>query len=674
MKEEQLKNLENNLQLELGRLFRLMNERVQEELRKYWNDTLLLQGHIDLILSPIHELHQEYNHLLLEYRKTVFEKGYDEGKRLVIRELKKNRFALKSEPVTIKYESNELFGTIRETERMLEQDTFTATESTLSRVDKNINQILTDGYKEGKGIKEVSNRIQQRFNQLETWEANRIARTEIHSSHSLGRRQSYLDLDVEYVEWSSAHDKRVRGHKKTDLANHMIMDGEIKPINEKYSNGLLYPGDKSGRIEEWVNCRCSEAPVIMPPDRMAPVGQTQFREADIVSVAPVNTDSLLRRATGGKLGWSEFRKVLGGASVESVVRGAAVEATKEPTQKQLKTNLTKEELEQVKWAKDVQTSKYVSETGKAKARETLNKLYEKALNGKPKPAPVKTPTKPKTTAPITKSVENMTSKELYESMTKADKKKYDKYKQKVANANKNIKQLGESPLLLDIKKKNLLELRKLEQKQRDKLQNKGKPKTKQKPTKTYKRTLDNIHNDIEIPTEELIPKLEKWIKKRCKNTVEFGYNFNTKTGELIGKEIRGTKGHVTITDMGKGTGTIHSHPRNGMSAPSVADLESFRCEKGQHHFMVSEHEIWYVKSTDNFGIGGMGQQLDLHKAHDSCRQRAYDKVAKEIKKGKIEPTEDVIAEALNKYTGDEILKTFNSPPWSKTMAVKRYYI
>lgn len=138
-------------------------------------------------------------------------------------------------------------------------------------------------------------------------------------------------------------------------------------------------------------------------------------------------------------------------------------------------------------------------------------------------------------------------------------------------------------------------------------------------------------------------------------------------------EIRGVKGRIAIEDKGENAGSIHSHPRNGMSAPSVEDLETFRCKKEQHHFMVSEHEIWYVEAKDSFGINAMGQQLDLQKAHKECRDRAFETVKEEIKKGNIEATEESIAKALDKYTGDEILKTFNDSPWNKTMTVKRYY-
>jgi len=352
----------------------------------------------------------------------------------------------------------------------------------------------------------------------------------------------------------------------------------------------------------------------------------------------------------------------------------------EPTDAQLKANLTTEELEQVNWAKSVLSKDFHTEKMKAKAQSTLDELYSKALKETTSTKTVKEPNKPVTetkTQTKSNSIEEMTSQDLYESMTKADKKKYDKAKEKLATVEKNIKTIGENDLLLGMKKDRLLEIHQLEQKQREKLQNKGKRKPKEKTVRTHERTLDNIHKEIDIPVKDLIPKLEKWIDKRCKNTSEFGYHFKISNGEIIdglkNGEIRGVKGRIAMKDLGAETGSIHSHPRNGMSAPSIEDLETFRCKQQNHHFMVSEHEIWYVHATDQFGIGAMGQQLDLQKAHKDCRNKAFKKVEKEIKSGKLEATEEAIAKKLDEYTGDEILKTFNKPPWNKTMTVKRYY-
>lgn len=356
-------------------------------------------------------------------------------------------------------------------------------------------------------------------------------------------------------------------------------------------------------------------------------------------------------------------------------------STEGPTEDQLK-NLSKQDMEMVEWAKGILKNPNMGTKQKNYAQKRLDEIYEKAMgkttteNNKTKTSVKKQVKKPKTQSK-SNNIENMSSQQLYDSMTKADKKKYDKAKKSLENIENTLNSVGESDLLLSMKKDALLKIRQLEQKQITKLQNKGKRKPKEQKVRTHERTLDNIHKDIEIPTDQLIPTLEKWIDKRCKNTAEFGYHFNIKDGEIIGGlkdgEIRGMKGRISMRDLGEETGSIHSHPRNGMSAPSIEDLETFRCKKQDHHFMVSEHEIWYVHATDRFGIGAMGQQLELQAAHKDCRDKAFERVSKEIKKGDIKATEEAIAKKLDEYTGDEILKTFNSPPWNETMTVKRYY-
>jgi len=641
------------LEKELNHFFIKLKKEVLDALKEYWSEYQMLQGQINLIVSPVHEAHREYFEILKKYKTKEYRLGVKEATRLV-KNVNKNRVALKTAQTlsingVIKKDKYDLFGTLPDAEKDLLNRTFRTSEQTLNRVDSQLNKIISDGYRSGYGINKVAGEVTRRFDQLATWEARRIARTEINTSHNVATVNTYQDLGVEYTQWIAANDDRTRD-------SHVEVDGEIIPMGGTYSNGLGYPGDMSGPLEEWINCRCSNAPFVIPFGYMAP-SFSPFREDDLIPIE--NQQNPL----------------------EQLQQQTAEPQTIIPTNEQLKANLTKQEREKYQWAKDVQTSEFISDTGKAKARETLEQLRQKALSGTPKPKsapkPVEEPVKPKPTPvepkPTGKSVESMTSQELYESMTKADKKKYDKFKKKIETADRNIKQLGENPILLDMKKKNLMELRKLEQKQRTKLENKGKKKPKQKPVRTNERTLDNIHKEIEVPTDELIPQLEKWIDKRCKNTAEFGYHFDVKTGKLIGEEIRGKKGRITISDTDKQTGSIHSHPRNGMSAPSIEDLETFRCKREQHHFMVSEHEIWYVKATDNFGIGGMGQQLDLQSAHKACRERAFETVSKLVKKGKIEATEEALAKALDKYTGDEILKTFNKPPWNKTMTVKRYY-
>lgn len=50
-------------------------------------------------------------------------------------------------------------------------------------------------------------------------------------------------------QWDAALDSRTR-------LSHAKVDGEVKELEETFSNGLLYPGDPSGSAAEVINCRC----------------------------------------------------------------------------------------------------------------------------------------------------------------------------------------------------------------------------------------------------------------------------------------------------------------------------------------------------------------------------------------------------------------------------------
>ena len=278
-----LKRSENNehqLTLELAQYFKTIEDEIQRLLTEYGTSTTLLQGQLKLILSPIKASHEEYYEIIKKYVLREYDLGIQEGERLV---------KLTNPEIVVAEVMNEiriknLFGTLQYSEEKLLNETFTASQTTINRIDENINQIITDGYKSGKGINHVGRQIQERFNQLSDWESKRIARTEIHTAHNQGIMNSYETLGVEYTQWISAHDNRVRGHKKTDRANHIIMDGEIIPFGGTYSNGLKYPGDKSGKIEEWINCRCANAPFVMPAGMMAPPGMSSFKESDLIPI------------------------------------------------------------------------------------------------------------------------------------------------------------------------------------------------------------------------------------------------------------------------------------------------------------------------------------------------------------------------------------------------------
>ena len=84
--------------------------------------------------------------------------------------------------------------------------------------------------------------------------AIRIARTEGHriqvqSAMDACHKAKEKGADV-VKQWDAALDSRTR-------ESHAAVDGEIRELDKPFSNGLMFPGDPSGRAEEVINCRCA---------------------------------------------------------------------------------------------------------------------------------------------------------------------------------------------------------------------------------------------------------------------------------------------------------------------------------------------------------------------------------------------------------------------------------
>ncbi len=84
--------------------------------------------------------------------------------------------------------------------------------------------------------------------------ALRVARTEGH------RIQCQASMDACYKAKEKGADVVKQRDSTLDgktRESHQKVDGEIREIDEKFSNGLMFPGDPSGGAAEVVNCRCS---------------------------------------------------------------------------------------------------------------------------------------------------------------------------------------------------------------------------------------------------------------------------------------------------------------------------------------------------------------------------------------------------------------------------------
>ena len=160
----------------------------------------------------------------------------------------------------------------------LRDHTLTVSDKTRNRINKDIQKILTTSEKEGIGNKQVADKIKQKFNQLETWEARRIARTEINAANNLIAHNELLQNDlVDYKMWVATSDNRTRD-------THRELNGEITRIGHPFSNNLQYPGDHNGALKEFINCRCRVISWIPDYDKVPPTGKEYFRAEDCIQL------------------------------------------------------------------------------------------------------------------------------------------------------------------------------------------------------------------------------------------------------------------------------------------------------------------------------------------------------------------------------------------------------
>lgn len=92
-----------------------------------------------------------------------------------------------------------------------------------------------------------------------TRQAKRVAQTERVRVQSQGRNMAIDEASEMGIEmqkmWVSRMDARVRD-------DHAAVTGEIVDSGEKFSNGLLFPGDPNGEAEQVISCRCYEKPMV----------------------------------------------------------------------------------------------------------------------------------------------------------------------------------------------------------------------------------------------------------------------------------------------------------------------------------------------------------------------------------------------------------------------------
>lgn len=124
------------------------------------------------------------------------------------------------------------------------------------RIVADIRQAIADGEAEGEGPRKIADRVRAVYeDKYEAFEAERIARTEVHSSVSGSRHLVMSESDaVDDHVWLAVPDDRTR-------QSHLDADGQRVPKDEPFTvdgEELRYPGDDGGSPENTINCRCRD--------------------------------------------------------------------------------------------------------------------------------------------------------------------------------------------------------------------------------------------------------------------------------------------------------------------------------------------------------------------------------------------------------------------------------
>lgn len=123
----------------------------------------------------------------------------------------------------------------------------------VGKLKKTITQEISRGIASGLPYRDIARNISN-VSSAPLSRAKTIARTEGHRIQQTSTRDAQYKAKAKGADvlkqWDAALDSRTRD-------SHARVDGEIRELDEKFSNGLMFPGDPAGGAAEVVNCRCT---------------------------------------------------------------------------------------------------------------------------------------------------------------------------------------------------------------------------------------------------------------------------------------------------------------------------------------------------------------------------------------------------------------------------------
>ena len=166
---------------------------------------------------------------------------------------------------------------------------------------KKINAETLQGILQGESMDKIAKRLRN-VQEMNKTQAIRSARTIVTGAENKGRQDSYARAEADGIilqkEWLATNDGRTRH-------SHAALDGAIVDQDKKFENGLMYPGDPSGRPEEVYNCRCTIVAKINGFKKV----QVQKAMAEKQVEAPQTTESAIKTANDLGVKYAQFEKM-----------------------------------------------------------------------------------------------------------------------------------------------------------------------------------------------------------------------------------------------------------------------------------------------------------------------------------------------------------------------------
>ena len=195
------------------------------------------------------------------------------------------------------------------------------------------------------------------------------------------------------------------------------------------------------------------------------------------------------------------------------------------------------------------------------------------------------------------------------------------------------------------------------------------PKPEPLPEPKYDEKVSDLRKDLPL-TESTLDEILKWSSKKVKNKNRYGYEFNPKTGELVGKEIRGKQGVIQFRDyyVDKPFNSIRTiSTSEGQTFPSSTDIKYSRVLSGEDHIILSDKELWYIHASEKLDLHtvnhGQYEIDEIFKKATFEASSAVDKARRENGlNGKVLNDKE-LKDLYNKSFGDVLLREFNTQEW-----------